>query len=268
MNINPIEQTQKLPTLSNNYGFVSTEALLDVFKSKGWVIDSVYVNKVRLIEKDGFQKHMIRMIHPDFPAIPGLTENNKSRPQLVLLNSHDGSSALRVFTGLIRLACMNGIITGKSVLDFKAIHSKNITEKLGAGIESLVDSFPEMYSQLLRLQNTTFSADQLNKLVDFACELRLGKNKDITEIYRETVCSPLRNEDTEADAFTILNRIQEKLIRGGITYSQVVRQHNQFGTVIAQYGRIRKTPAIRSIPTQLNINRALYDKAMELVGIH
>jgi hypothetical protein len=85
--VNPIEQVVPASKMKPTYGFVSTRSILDTFSAHGWKKVSSQVSRANKMENNGFQKHIIRLEHPDYQTIGGLTEGNNSRPQLVFLNS-------------------------------------------------------------------------------------------------------------------------------------------------------------------------------------
>jgi hypothetical protein len=91
------------PKLSERYSFVPTYELLKAFSSLGW--DSTYV---RQNGKGEFARHMIRLSNPDFGFMD--LKSDKVKPQIVLDNSHNGSSPAQIHMGLFRLVCTNGLI--------------------------------------------------------------------------------------------------------------------------------------------------------------
>jgi Domain of unknown function (DUF932) len=63
--------------------------------------------RVRTQTRQGFQKHLIR-----FARVENLNAwaKNEVRPEIVLLNSHDKSSAYQLHCGLLRMVCLNGMV--------------------------------------------------------------------------------------------------------------------------------------------------------------
>ena len=57
-----------------------------------------------------FTKHMIRMRHQSLRDL----KLDDTFPEIVLVNSHDGTSAYQVMGGLFRLACLNGMVVSES----------------------------------------------------------------------------------------------------------------------------------------------------------
>lgn len=264
--MNPVNQTNAMPSLKPTYGFASTSDLIARFEAKGWQVDKIDVLQPRKQERVGFQRHLVRLNHPDHTSIPGLSNDNKSRPQLILLNSHDGTTALRVFVGLLRIACLNGIIAGTALNDFKAVHSKNIMIKLDNGIDELTEHLPRLFNQVQQLSSAFLTDDQLTKLVLIAVNARLARVNNVHTIRYEDAWQANRPEDTGRDAFTMLNRVQEKVIRGGIRYSYIKFLKDKNGVVVKEVLVNSVTRPLKSIAANVDLNRLIYDAAMTQIA--
>lgn len=264
--VNPIEQVKAFVN-RDTYGFVSSQNIVDVFASKGWLPVQSQFGNVRKLERQGFQKHLVKFEHADFASIDGLSQDNASRPQLVLLNSHDGTGSLRILWGLFRFACLNGIIAGTSLREFKAVHSKNVTNRLGAGIEYMLESLPELLDKVKALQNSTFDRVQLDTYVRLLVDARLSNVRNIQSVNYASALKVLRPQDYSNDAFTILNRIQESVIRGGIEYTYNQNETDINGNVVSSRLVHTRTRRLASIPSQTKLNTLVWDKAIELTKV-
>jgi hypothetical protein len=99
--------TQPIDTVSNRYSFLPTSSVLKGMRENGWFPVRAEQQSVRTEARRGFQKHLIRFAraeHLDF------WDKNQVRPEVVLLNSHDKSSAYQLHCGLFRLVCSNGMV--------------------------------------------------------------------------------------------------------------------------------------------------------------
>ena len=263
--INPVDQI-KAGIERETYGFVSTREMLDVFESKGWTVASTSVVKPRKAEKIGFQRHLICLENTAFPAIPGLSTDNASRPQICVLNSHDGTTAVRMFLGLLRIACLNGIIAGLSLKDFKAVHSKNVATRIGDGIEYLSDNIGTLFEQVQQLQGMQLNDAALNEYVKTVVDARLKNVRNIQTVDYSSALRVRRDADKAQDAFTVLNRVQESIVRGGIEYSYLRNIRDDKEQIVEQCLTHTRTRALKSVPSQVNLNRLIYDKALELAS--
>lgn len=263
--VNPIEQTKALDTLKPSYGFVNTKQVLDVFQSKGWNVVETKTLSVRNEKRQGFQRHLIALENEAFPSIPGLSQDNASKPRLMLLNSHDGTTAFRIFIGLLRIACLNGVIAGTALRDFKAVHSKNVLNRLGEGIDFLSNNMGELFNQVQTLQAVQFTPSMIEEYVKHMYNARLSGVGKVLSVNYNLRC--LRIEDKASDGFTVFNRVQETLIRGGIDYVYARDVKDANGNVIATQTVNATTRRLASIQSQIRLNRIAYDKAATLAGI-
>lgn len=264
-NKNPVYQTQKHPSLKDSYVFASTSAMVDTMASKGWTAVSSSATRVRNKERDGFQKHIVRFENPLFPSIPGLSSNNASKPQIVAINSHDGTTATRLMLGLFRMVCTNGLIAGTSLREFRAVHSGNLAEKLGEGTDFIADGVPEMIKQVQMLQQTKFTPEALEQLTKTLVDERLKFVQPVSVDY-ESALAIRRFEDKETDAFTVFNRLQEALIRGGISFVSERNILDKDGNVVGTELRNGTTRRMYSIAQAVKLNRMAYDLAVKLAA--
>ena len=68
---------------------------------------------IRTEARRGFQKHVVRFARGEHLQT---WEKNQVRPEVVLVNSHDKSSAYQLHCGLFRLVCTNGMVVWQSYL--------------------------------------------------------------------------------------------------------------------------------------------------------
>lgn len=265
-NINPINAVNASMRVKPTYGFVSTREILNTFESKGWQVVSEQVQRTKVDNRQGFQKHLIRLEHPNYQSIAGLSKENSSKPQLCLVNSHDGTSSLRLFYGLLRIACLNGIIAGSVLKDFRAIHNANIISNLNHGIEFMTEGIGALSTQVQVLQNTKFSQDALSAYVKLMVDARLKNVNNIIKIDYDSALRVTRHADYNQDAFTAFNVVQEKLVRGGIRYQYEKMSKNEAGTITGSQIITTHTKRLTSIDSQIKLNRQAYNLAIELAS--
>lgn len=262
---NPVHQEVPFSALKPTYGFVSTDSVIETFKSNGWYVAEEKIAQVRKAEKMGFQRHIVRLHNDSFASIPGLTESNSSRPELCLLNSHDGSTSLRIIFGILRIACLNGILAGTSLREFRTVHSGDLTKKVTEGVEYMTTGIPDMISSVQALQSAQFTPANQDEFVRRLVDERL-KTVNPTTVDYSTALKVLRNEDDSTDAFTIFNRVQEHLIRGGIEYKYMRKVLDDTGNVVDEIEASRTTRKLASIPQAIKLNRMAYDLAVQLAA--
>src|ERR1700751_18543 len=96
--------SQPIEGVSERYRFLPTSSILKGMRENGWVPVRAQQQSVRTEARRGFQKHLIRFARAEHLET---WEKNQVRPEVVLLNSHDKSSAYQLHCGLFRLVCSN-----------------------------------------------------------------------------------------------------------------------------------------------------------------
>lgn len=253
----PIEQVRKMDGLSNRYGFISTKEILNTLNNKGWNVAKEQYGRSK---NKGFQKHILRLQNEQFPAVT-LRDNHTVIPEVVIMNSHDGSTAFRMFVGFLRVACLNGLIAGNGIGNFRVIHSNNFIKNLQDRLDELVLSIPkglELAQQMSQVMLSQEEIDAYNKLM---VDKRLEKVDNIIHV-NENCFGPLRVEDKSNDLFTVYNRAQERLINGGIKYTTCrVLEH------VPGYGieKNHTTRRISSTAQSVSLNQFAWNEAIKLL---
>lgn len=256
--LNPIFATQGSAKVSPKYGFANSNAILETFKAQGWTVDSTQIAKVRNEADNGYQKHLVLLSNPNLPRIAGLSADNESSVRLCLLNSHNASTSLQVFLGVLRIACLNGIIAGKGFRYFRAVHSANIIERLQQGISYVTQGVPELVQNVQYLQSVQLNIEHRIQLARLVLPARFENVGGLLGYDLTCVERALRTADTAQDAYTVANRLQEYLIRGGIPYSYTRNVKDLNGNIIDQKIVHTRTKLVSSIGTQIKLNEALF----------
>ena len=88
--------TRPFDAMSAKYGFVPTIGVIEAMVKVGFQPFSAVQSRTRIVGKGDFTKHLIRFRHADVgPLVVG-----DVIPEVVLINSHDGTSAYRLIAGL------------------------------------------------------------------------------------------------------------------------------------------------------------------------
>lgn len=254
--INTVEPNYNL--VRETYGFINTGNIVSRFERQGWQLSSVKEAKVRTHERQGYQKHLLRFRNEAFPTIEGLSRDNASIPELIIENSHDGTGALKLFFGVFRIACLNGIIAGSSLASYRVIHSQNAIKNLDQAIDGMTSNIPTLVQNVSRFAQIDLSNEQRHSLARKGCDLRLGHLKGIEDVNLASALEPRRFADTGKDAFSVFNVLQERVIRGGIHYKQL----NEKTGFIER----KNTRAVNSVGQSVKYNRELWNILEEVVA--
>jgi hypothetical protein len=238
------------PKTSKNYDFVDTMQAVEILQDNGF--KPVYAAQ-KPSRKSGnipFASHLIAFAQ-DLSDAP-------HRPEILLWNSHDASQSLRLLSGIYRFACDNGCIVGEG-LQAKLRHDGGQT----AGFEKLVQeqaqNMPKAMIAAERMQAVKLDGFRQWNLTWQALELRWkayehaskGNGSFFDSITLDYANAARRAADTSQDLWTVYNRLQETLIKGGVP---LVSRTNK-GV------KERTAKAVQSLKETVRLNQGLWDLA-------
>jgi len=240
----------KASTRSEQYKFFPTISVVEKLATEGWQPVMASQQRVRTIERHGFQKHMLRFRKYDGTQ-PTLKVGD-SLVELVLVNSHDGSSAYQLQAGLFRLVCSNGLVIADST--FESVRFKHAgfdpREVLEASYR-VIDNVPLIQKKVEELEEIELSYDEQQVFAASALQL---KDHNHSTIDPAQLLYPRRYDDRKPDLWHTFNRVQENLIeKGGITGRTITARTNK--------PRFTRTRPIKGIDENVKLNKALWTLA-------
>jgi hypothetical protein len=237
--------------MSSAYKVQTTQDILSAFQAKGFELSSMSVAKARKADKNGFQKHLLRLRQGN------VTDVNGVMPEIVVVNSYDGSSSLQLFAGLFRMVCANGLILGKTFSPAIRIrHNSKLPSLLDLAIESVNYQAQQGTKLVRRLEAVQLSEAAQNLFLTKVADVVLPESANHVDL--ESLNRIQRREDVGSNAWLLLNRAQEAAIRGGIRYTYVRASDN------AELWTTSR--AIKAVDTQVEVNRAIFDAMSEVLG--
>ena len=239
--------------VSTNYRFVPTAEVLGMMADQGFFPVMAKQSRTRIEGKAPFTKHLIRLRHLDQIDRPATDEV----PELVLVNSHDRSSAYKIFAGVFRLICENGmIIASEDYGSYSLRHSGSRDLR-----QQIIDTTGEVLSITAQALENVDAWKQIDltrpQQVAFAtAAAELKPQASIRPSHLLTARRPEDYTDAEGtrDLYRSLNVLQENLMRGGIKG-------------VAGSGRKVTTKAVKSVTGDLAINRGLWTLATEMAKL-
>lgn len=243
--------------LSKEYAPVSTELLLKPFFDDGWRLNARKAAK-------GLGKEHLVLKHDKY------IYSNGDFLTVELVNSRDGSAALNFFGGYGRLVCNNGLYIG-DLEHGRFIHrGTSIYERLENKYEQIVAHLDTLKGNVETLQSRVLTEDALNNAL-------LGIYKDVfekdTKKYTAIVdvstydlkrLKRVRREaDKKEDAFTVMNVIQENIIRYGALGCNVTTINKETQAVERAYKT--KNASERSI-SSVGLNKTITNNFLKAVA--
>ena len=230
---------------SERYTYIPTITLLDNLQREGFHPFFACQTRVRDVGKREHTKHMLRLRRED-------QINRNQVPEIILLNSHDGSSSYPMLPGLFRTVCCNGLVCGESFGEVRVPHKGNVVEKVIEGAYEVLSVFDQVEEKRDAMQSLMLPPPAQQALAKAALTYRFGEeHQPVTE---SQLLAPRRCQDESGDLWTTYQRIQENLIKGGLNGRA------------AKGGRTH-TRAIKGIDGDVRLNRALWVMAENMLQL-
>lgn len=187
---------------SDRYTYIPTGDVLTALRKEGFEPFMVCQTRVRQDDRRDFTKHMVRMRHARHI---GDAEAN----EIVLLNSHDGTSSYQLISGLYRYVCSNGLVFGDTFSDVRVHHKGEIVDRVIEGAYEVLDGFDLVRERRDGMRAITLDAGEQAVFARAALALKYEpdplKPAPITEAQ---VLEPRRAEDMRSDLWATFNRTQ------------------------------------------------------------
>ncbi len=229
---------------STRYSYIPTSEVINSLRKEGFQPFSVVQSRVRDDGKREHTKHMLRLRHVEHIA------STEGTNEIILLNSHDGTSSYQMLAGQYRFVCHNGIVCGDTLNDIRIPHKGDVIGKVIEGAYTVLDQFDAIKGSTEGMRTLSLSAPEQAIFARAALTLKYD-DEEIAPITEQQLLEPRRFEDRGNDLWRTFNRVQENIIQGGLRG----RTSN---------GKRTTTRAVTGIDQNVKINRALWILAEEM----
>jgi hypothetical protein len=234
--------TRYTDTTTEKFAPIRTADAVNALTENGWEIQTSSVAKTRLPARVPYARHAATLSYAGDQSL------GEFRPQIVVINSNDGGSAFKLFAGIYRFVCANGIVVGSTFEGISIRHVgdiETIQHRIVEGANRLRLNAPILTNQVNVWRGIELTPAQQLQFNTVAAGIRYPNLHDREKIANLALQFDTirRREDQSNDLWTTFNRVQETAVRGGI-----------------QNGR-RRTRGLASIGRNVAVNRALWDLA-------
>jgi Domain of unknown function (DUF932) len=242
---------------SARFAPIPTIEVLRGLQKEGFAPVGVKQSTSRIPGKENFTKHLIRLRRLDNTE---LTVGDTVF-EMLLKNANDGTARYSLMAGLFRIACSNSLVALVNTMDdVKVGHTGSIEKVQHKVIEGTYRVLDNAQAALAAPQD--WSQIQLNRdeqmaFAEAAHVLRF-EDADKAPVEPAKLLTAQRREDTASDTWTVFNRIQENVIRGGL--HGVTRDAN------GNRRRVTTRP-INGIDQDVKLNRALFTLATRMAEL-
>lgn len=187
--------------MSTRYHQVNTGALVDRLMARGFVPTIAVQDNPR-------RRNPLHVTHKVHMTLPALAETREARPELIIVNSHNGRTKLRVYAGIYRMICSNGMVAGRAFMD--PVAARHYADPVAEALEMamvVADQLERIGLSVEAWGNLALSAAQQESFAREAAQLRWG---DRAEAYPTAeLLEAHRPDDVGDDLWRVFNRVQE-----------------------------------------------------------
>ncbi|EBV2371720.1 DUF945 domain-containing protein [Salmonella enterica] len=227
---------------SEKYTYIPTITLLDNLRREGFEPFFACQSRVRDPGRRGYTKHMLRLRRAG--QITG-----QQVPEIIILNSHGGESSFQLLPGIWRQVCANGLVCGQSFGEIRVPHRGDIAEKVIEGAYEVLGVFDRVEEKRETMQSLLLPPPAQQAFARAALTYRFGEEHQ--PVTASQILTPRRYEDRQDDLWSVFNRCQENLSKGGLTGRTA-------------QGKRTHTRAVKGIDGDVRLNRALWVMAEQM----
>jgi len=239
--------------MSHRYKMVPTVEVIDMLGAEGFLPVRAMQSRSRIEGKADFTKHLIRLRRAsDLNA-----EVSQEVPELVLVNSHDGTSGYQLMAGIFRVVCTNGLISKSA--DYGSISLRHcggadFRNRVIDATYRVLDDSTQAIASANTWKQIGLSAPQQEAFATAALELRDNAIVRPAQLLRAKRMEDRESADGSRDLWRTFNTVQEHMVRGG-------------DRGIGSTGRRTTTRAINSVDGDLRTNKALWTLASKMAEL-
>ena len=234
-------------SMSAKYTFIPTERVLTGLMRAGFVpVDARQTNARKASPLHA--RHVVRLRRR-----METVSLRDSIPEVVLWNAHDGSGAWQIRLGCLRLVCLNGLIVSMGAFpSVRVAHRGDIVEEVVTSALEISERFGVLAGQVERMEHRQLQKEEQIQFAERALAIRFPDPAQ-SGLLPAQLLTCRRVEDVGTDLWTCLNKVQENLLRGGLSR-------------LTASGRRIRTRRITSIAEDVRINGRVWDLAEEVLA--
>jgi hypothetical protein len=241
------------PFMSPKYKFANTYELCKEIENNGWRLHSAYqtrLNKRSPIEYKQYSNHIVTFRKSNYDSL----KVDDLIPCLYLTNSHNGSSTLKLHSGLHRVVCSNGLVTPmKELANINISHNSPRIYDVKNFLENYMDTYKDLGNTVKDMIEIELNDNDKVKFAKLAIQARFV-NQDMPQIEIPKLLDSIRPEDNTKNLWGTFNVIQEKLSKG--IFDTIKSNLNSDGKV-----KVRKARSIDDQFRYMDFNSKIWSLA-------
>lgn len=241
---------------SAKYSFVPTMSMVEVLREEGFVPVEARQD-ARRPDRWGNEQHARHMIKMRIAGTDRVSSQKVMMagavPELLLVNSSDGSCQFQLKLGLFRMVCSNGLIIMSAIDSVIRTHKALDAAEVIARARALSANTKPLFDKIKTWEKIRLNPLAQRRFAEQALVLRVGAAR-VKTFDLDTALAVRRPEDAEPTLWNIFNRVQEACMQGHIRSK-------------AEAPRAISLGHIRAIGAELDFNEQLWAQAERWAGL-
>ena len=155
---------------SERYVYVPTIDIVEGLRREGWFPFFAVQSVPRDGSRHGHAKHMLRLRRDD-----GIGKQEAA--EVIIVNSHDGTSSYQMFAGMLRFVCANSLVAGERFEDVRVPHKGNIQHDIIEGVYTVAEDFPRLIDASETMKEIQLGEDERRVLAEASLVARYGEDE-------------------------------------------------------------------------------------------
>jgi len=239
---------------SGRYTYLPTADILTGLVKEDFEVVSARQSRPRDLSRRAFTKHILRLRHRSRRRLL----IGETFPEIVIVNSHDGTSAYQIMGGLFRLDCLNNIVVSEGKCEkVKVPHKGDMIDRVIEGSYRVLGHSVDALQAVGEWRAIDLDRRERMAFAEAARALRFADEDGAVDspIQPEQLLEVRRPADQGSDLWHVFNRTQEAVIRGGMSASD------------PETGRRVTAREVKAIDGDIKLNRALFDLAERMAAL-
>ena len=200
------------PGRSERYVHLPTSQLITRMMDNGYGVSRAQQKHTRAEEDMATTRHLLAFRPLDTFSQPVIA--GAATPEVLLVSSHDGTTAFGLFVGMFVFVCANGLMAGENFFSEKIQHRGDAADKLVVKSDEVIEHFvPKLNTWCKDAQSTIMSPFEIGEFCGKAMKIRHGADEPYSPL---ELANHRRPEDDGSSVWQVYNRVQENLMQGGV----------------------------------------------------
>lgn len=239
---------------SNKYTEISTLTALTMLQDNGFYPVAANQTKCKNSADLPFAKHAIKFEHEQFNKLSPVL-----KPQLLLLNAHNGTSSFKLLTAYHVFLCSNGLVKYDGVTDAIRVLHLNFNENtFQAAIANFMQGIEPGLISVESWRNTKIEPEIATMYAQKALDIRWPNADDQLKPTAKQILTPRRYTEKPDNLWSAYQIAQENIIKGGLQYWS----KTEIGKI-----RLARSRSVQAIDSNVSINQKLWQLTAETSSI-